>query len=224
MGTEVNALHPELGERFTEWFQTPDLETQRRHYTRYLGGVAEEVARLRQARAEEWFGAGADGETDQTVAREMQEGFVRRFMHLVNHVRVRGNPYPAHMLLGCYLPDASLPYLTSEGRERIRPRLNRLRLVTGDLADVVDGLPADSLDGADISNVTDLLGKSETGRLYAALQRALRPNGVVVHRNLIWDKPYPVAPGFRRDEDLSATLAARDRFFVYNSVTVDWRE
>lgn len=121
VGTGVNALHPELGERFTEWFQTPDLETQRRHYTRYLGGVAEEVARLRQARTEEWFGAGADGETDQTAACEMQERFVRRFKHLVNHVRVRGNPYAAHMLLGCYLPDASLPYLTSEGRERIRP-------------------------------------------------------------------------------------------------------
>lgn len=224
IGTELMALRPQLFERLIKWFQTPDLETQRWYYTHNLRGLAGELARLRQARAEEWFGAGADVETNQAVAREMQERFVGRFIHLVNHIPVRGNPYAAHMILGRYLPDATLSYLTSEGRERIRPRLKRLRLVTGDLADVVSDLSPGSLDGADISNVTDLLGKSEASRLYAALHRALKPNSVLVHRNLIWDVPDQVAPGFRRDEYLSAWLLARDRSFVYSAVTVDRRE
>jgi S-adenosylmethionine:diacylglycerol 3-amino-3-carboxypropyl transferase len=223
VGSELIALHPELGTLLREWFRTANLWEQKKYHDRYLAGVAEEVARLRQARAETWFGKGADEHTEQTVAREMQERFIRRFRHLVDHVPVRGNPYAAHMLLGYYLPDASLAYLTPRGREQIRPLLSRLRLVTGDLADTVGSLPSGSLDGADISNVTDLLGENEVGNLFGTLERALRPGGRVIHRNLIWDTPYRVARGFRRDVELSAALTARDRSFVYSAVTLDIR-
>ncbi len=223
VGTELSASHPQLRTRLREWFRTANLLEQKRYHDRYLKGVAAEVARLRQSRAETWFGKGADGETDQQVAREMQTKFVRRFRHLVDHVPVRGNPYAAHMLLGAYLPDACPEYLMPSGRERIRPLLYRLRLITADLAETLGSLSPGTLDGADISNVTDLLGENDALGLFEALHRALRTDGRVLHRNLIWDAPYHVAPGFHRDVALSTALAAKDRSFVYSAVTVDIR-
>lgn len=223
VGTELRALHPQMAARLRNWFQTADLAEQKQYHDRHLAGVAEVVARLRQARAEIWFSKGADEGTDQTVAREMQQKFIRRFSHLVNHVPVRGNPYAAQMLLGYYLPDAYLAYFMPNGRERLRPLLSRLWFVAADLAEAIGSLPPGSLDGADISNVTDLLDENEVTNLFAALERTLRPGGRVVHRNLIWDAPYRVARGFRRDMELSAALTFRDRSFVYSAVTVDIR-
>jgi len=218
VGTELRANQPALAARLPGWFQTEDLPAQRQYHDEYLGGVAETVAALRQTRAEHWFGRG--GESDAAVAAEMRSHFLRRFRHLTECIRVAGNPYAAHLLLGSYPPDSRPWYLTANGFADSR-KTGQVRFIVDDIAEVVAAQHPGSLDGADLSNVTDLLSEAESARLFRHLARALRPGGRCVHRNLVWAEPYPVAEGFERNVAGSRELTDRDRSFVYSAITVD---
>ena len=218
VGTELRAMYPLLAEKLPAWFETKGLSEQRKYYAKHLDGLADAVARLRQSRAEYWFGGG--GEADAEVAAEMQGRFVRRFRHLTEDVHVAGNPYVAHMLFGAY-PDNCRPwYLTAEGLAGFKST-GVVEFMVGEVVEVLAAQPQASLDFADLSNVTDLLSEREAAELFRRLGAVLRPGGKCVHRNLVWDEPYPAAGGFVRDFETSRILTHGDRSFVYPAVTVD---
>ncbi len=217
VGTELRERMPSLSALLPGWFRTRNLMDQRTYHDRHLKRLGWEVAALRQRRAERWFGGGG---SDDAVSQEMQEAFLKRFQRLVCNIRVAGNPYAAHLLLGDYPPNARPFYLTRKGLSQAK-RSGHVTFVVGDIIHVVASLPADYLDAADLSNVTDLLPMEETRRLFDVLAVALRLGGRVVHRNLVWDAPPPVVPPFRRDHDMSRTLLLQDRSFVYSAVTLD---
>ena len=115
-------------------------------------------------------------------------------------------------------------YFRTSSRDALRGAVSKVSLVKSDLVGAVEGMGEGVLAGADISNIGDFLPCSEWDRAFAALYRALRPGAVVIHRNFVWDDPYPVADGFWRDETVSSLLYRRDRSFIYRAITVDRRE
>lgn len=217
VGSELRQEDPELHRELWGWIES-GVSVGRP----FLLDAAREIAARRQGRSVRLFPAGSG--PDPAVGEEMERHFVKRFEVLLNELPTQGNPYLAHAVLGTYPTRALLDYFRKSSSEALRGAESKVNLVRSDLADAVEGMDAGFLAGADISNVGDFLPKTEWDRVFAALERALRPGAVVVHRNFVWDEPYPVSDGFWRDEVLSSSLHKRDRSFIYRAVTVDRRE
>ena len=218
VGSEIKRTHPELYRKLRQWLQSGENSVS------FLEETARLVAELRQERSERHFGSSADSESDdRNVSAEMKAHFIERFRFLIRSLPIVGNPYLAHLLLGTYPAFAMLPYFTDTGRRLLRNKLDDVTLLESDLSDAVASMQSGSLDGADISNVGDYLPPTEWERLLYGLRRVVRFGGVVVHRNFIWNEPYAVSPGFRREVTLSRRLHTRDRSFVYRAFTVDRR-
>lgn len=92
-----------------------------------------------------------------------------------------------------------------------------IRLVRGDLTDVLAGSPAASFDAVTVSNVPDWLDPEATMRLVNAIGRAVRPGGRVLARSVLPDGGLPAHPALRLDP-LSATLLDQERTALYGRV------
>lgn len=217
VGAETRSKNPDIYCQLWHWIEAGAPVSRS-----VLLGAARAIAVKRQSRAVRLFRPSSS--PDPAVGAEMVRHFVSRFEVLLNELPTRGNPYLAHALLGTY-PRSALPdYFRMSSRGALRGAKSRVSLVKSDLADAVDGMGECTLAGADISNVGEFLSRSEWDRVFVALHRTLQPGAAVVHRNFIWDEPYPVAHGFWRDETVSSLLYKRDRSFIYRAITVDRRE
>ena len=217
VGSELRSEDPNLYRQLWSWLAS-DASVSRAMLLR----AARVIAAKRQSRAVRLLPAG--GSPDPAVGAEMQRHFISRFEVLLDELPIHGNPYLAHAVLGSYPRNALPSYFHASSGEALRDAESRVSLARSDLADAVEDMGDGFLAGADVSNVGDFLPSSEWERVAAALERALRPGAVVIHRNFVWDKPYPVARGFRRDVALSSWLHKRDRSFIYRAITVDRRE
>jgi S-adenosylmethionine-diacylglycerol 3-amino-3-carboxypropyl transferase len=223
VGTELLIHDPDLWRRARMWFQCRDIDRQRCYYRTKLAGLAETLADIRQKRAAQTVGAGLRELSYEEVAVAMRAQFLTRFGHLVERIPVAGNAYAAHLVLGRYPADARPNYLTADGQRRLRPRIDRVAFVLGDVGDVVSGIGNARLDGADLSNVLDLMSDEQAQMLLASMARVVRPGGRLVHRTLIRDEPLPAGRGFFRSRVTARRLSEADRSFVYSAVVVDVR-
>ncbi len=109
----------------------------------------------------------------------------------------RDNPWLALLLTGVWsTPDPV------DGADRIELR-------DGDVAQILEALPANSLDGISVSNVLDGPGSAYADRLLAAARRAGRPDAPIIVRS------------FLEPSDPSAVrLASRDRSLLWGGITV----
>ncbi len=92
-----------------------------------------------------------------------------------------------------------------------------IRLVHGDLTEVLGGFPAGSLDAVTVSNVPDWLDQPGAARLAEAVSQAVRPGGRVLVRSILPDGGLPAHPSLSLDP-LSATLGAQERTALYGRV------
>lgn len=225
VGSEFKKVAPAQYERLEMAFRCKSLQEQATFLKEDAGDSAWQIAKLRQKRAERFFGAGdTNRDDDDQVANEMCQAFVSCFNRALQSFPLSTSAWASHMLLGYYQGDALPFYLTPEGFQVAKRRGMQLEKFTTDLSTLLPNLPDASLDGADISNITDLMSQSEFYELCTEFARVLKPGGRLVHRNLVWDTPYDVAPGFIRDEALSAKLLDKDKSFVYQAFTVDQLE
>jgi len=223
VGSELQVTAYEHYRTLENLFDSMNLQEQIASYENSVTGLVEwKVAQLRQQRAEKYFGADdAPSDDDEQVADEMRQAFISRLRRAVHTFLLQSSPYATHMFLGCYKGEVLPYYLTTQGFAITKEKLSRLRTYTGDVASLVDSLETDSLDGADISNVADLFSRNEFEDLCQRFRRVLRLGGRLVHRNLVWPEPYPVATGFIRDEAVSIKLSATDKSVLYSAITVD---
>ncbi len=217
VGTELRSNRPDMYWQLWNWIESGAAVDRS-----FLLEAATFIAAKRQSRAARLFPSGTG--PDPAVGAEMERHFVRRFEALLTELPTQGNPYLAHAVLGTYPRNALPGYFQASSHSALRGAVSEVSLVRSDLADAVEGMSEGFLAGADISNVGDFLPVSEWDRLFAALHHALQPGAVVIHRNFVWDKPYSVTRGFRRDERMSSLLYKGDRSFIYRAITVDRRE
>jgi len=92
-----------------------------------------------------------------------------------------------------------------------------IRLVQGDLEQVLAGMPAGRLDAVSISNVPDWLDPEATARLTAALAHAVRPGGRVLVRSILIDGGLPAHPEFVVDS-AADNLVDLERTALYGRV------
>lgn len=130
------------------------------------------------------------------VPARFDEVLLRRLERTVAHHPNRTNPWMARLLADTELPD-------SEGM--FAPDV---RLIQGDVVDVLEGSPRAGFDAVFLSNVLDGPGPAFARRLRTAVRHAVRPGGTVILRS--FREPGPADPGW----------AAQDRSALWGVVRV----
>lgn len=224
VGTALRERSPNGRAALEAVFVATDLERQVELVRGEALGALRLVAELRQERAELFFGAEDGATDDQAVAECMRRAFVERVTAAAGRFFFRTSPWAAQMLLGQYWDGVYPPYLDDSAASGFSGLGNRIEIVTSDIGAGIKALPDQSLHGADLSNVGDLMGGKEHGQLLDALRRSLRSGARVVQRQLIQDEARPLGRGFRRLERLSGELTVSDKSLVYSGIVVDERE
>ena len=152
---------------------------------------------------------------DVDPTRYLYQSFRRGLQH---HL-ARDSFMASLVFTGRLLPSARPPYLTPEGVARIRPRLDRIEVVTADLLDHLDvhrGYTALSL-----SDVPSFCDRGQFDRLLHGTVRAARPGARVLIRQFMTRHPIPTVPGLVRDAALEEHLARIDRAFCCTFIAAE---
>jgi S-adenosylmethionine-diacylglycerol 3-amino-3-carboxypropyl transferase len=110
------------------------------------------------------------------------------------------------------------PYLTPEGAETIRRRLDRLEIATGDVLDTLELAPPGAFDRFSLSDLPSFLGEADFRRALRGLSRCAAPGARFCIRQFLVRHPWP-EDGFeslQREGGLEARLAVEDRAFAYD--------
>lgn len=132
-----------------------------------------------------------------------------------------------NLVLRGKLSDTDLPpYLTPEGVDRIRTRLDCLDIVTGNMAEHLDAAPPGMYTHLSCSDVPSFLDEVEFRQFLITIGRAAAPNARFCVRQFLTAHPWPADVHFlERDPTLEARLAQNDHAFAYSffagTVTVD---
>ena len=114
-------------------------------------------------------------------------------------------------------PGDGAAWLDADMAAAVTESAGRIRLVHGDLTDVVAGSSPGSFDAVTVSNVPDWLDASRAARLADALSRAVRPGGRVLVRSILPDGGLPRHRALVPDPS-SDGLVARERTALYGRV------
>jgi S-adenosylmethionine-diacylglycerol 3-amino-3-carboxypropyl transferase len=158
----------------------------------------------------------------EELDRMRRGGYLRavesRVEGIVGTVLVREHPWWAPAFVGRPVAlGRGAAWLDPSRGTAVAAGAERIRLVRGDVAAVLDGLEAGSLDAATVSNVPDWLDAEAVRRLADALARALRPGGRVLIRSVLPDGGLPADPRLARDPRSDA-FTASERTALYGRV------
>lgn len=153
------------------------------------------------------------------VKAPVAASLLKRTRHALTALPTHANPYLAYILTGTFPPEALPRYLQPEARERIRARLDRLRLVRAP----IHLASAGPFDGFNLSDVFECMGGEEHERCYTRLLERAAPEARLVYWNLLAPRGCPEAlrTRVRPLTDLAAALHARDRAWFYGALHVD---
>lgn len=124
------------------------------------------------------------------------------------------------MFKGKVEKEAFPPYLTEQGFEIIRKRLDRLTLQTGDVISYLEKAPENSFSAYSISDVASYISETDFHRLIRAIHRTAEPGAKFSIREFcsFHQLPNDMKPVFQRDSELEHQLEHDDRCFVYRFI------
>lgn len=129
----------------------------------------------------------------------------------------RESPLMSLFLKGKVEKDAFPPYLTNEGFDIIRKRVDRISTKTTDLISYLESAADNSFDVFSISDVASYIGQDDFNRLMYAIYRTAKPGARFSIREFLSRHKIPteLLPFFVRDSSLEKELEKEDRCFVY---------
>lgn len=121
------------------------------------------------------------------------------------------------ILRGRVEPKAFPPYLTEEGVNVIKPRLNKLKWHSDNIITFLENSPDNHFDGFSLSDIASYMDDQSFQRLLSAVHRTAKPGARFSIRQFMSDHPITesVRPFFKRDPKLEATLESEERCFFY---------
>jgi S-adenosylmethionine-diacylglycerol 3-amino-3-carboxypropyl transferase len=153
--------------------------------------------------------------------------FGEHFRRLARHVLVdlapEENYFLAQICLGRYLNARALPpYLRAENFGHLRAVVDRIEIVTDEVAAALAALPDDSVDSFALSNVFEWVSPEAFERMLREIHRVARPGARLCYRNLLVRRAHLAALDglFRPEDALAARLLFQDRSFVYSHFEV----
>lgn len=151
--------------------------------------------------------------------------FRERVRKAVVDIPARDNYFLAYILHGGYPDRNNLPvYLQPGNFEKIRNRLDRIEIVTGDCTTLFRRLPPGSVSRFNFSNIFEWMDAGQFAAILEDTIRVARNGAVLTYRNLLVPRSRPdaLAEKIRPDDALADRLHARDRSFVYRAYHVEY--
>lgn len=154
--------------------------------------------------------------------RDFGRIFRGRTEHAFTRIPLRSNYFLALILLGRYLDEDQLPaYLMRENFERIRARVDRIEIVTGEIERYLVSVPDDTFTRFNVSNLFDWIQAPIFVRLHEEIVRTGRDGARMANWNTLLARAIPAeVPQITRLADRAADLLARDRAFLYANFEV----
>lgn len=117
--------------------------------------------------------------------------------------------------------EAHPPYLTKEGFDIIKRRLDRINYSTADLISYIENSPENSFDCFSLSDVASYINEETFQRLMRAVHKAARPGARFCVRECMSCHKIPdeLTPAFQRNSELEQHLERKDRCFIYRFMT-----
>lgn len=130
------------------------------------------------------------------------------------------NPYVQLFFTGrLHDLDRGPAYLRPANFPRLRSLVDRVRLHTGELEQLLAGRPAGAFSHGNLSDAFEYMSPELAQRVFGALGEGLRPGGRIAWWNLLVPREADV-PSLRTLPELSQRLWARDRSWFYRAFFV----
>ncbi len=140
-----------------------------------------------------------------------------RMTSSLNRCLARENPLISLILKGEVQKEAYPPYLTSQGVEVIRARLDRLSICTSDIVHYLESISEPTFDCFSLSDVASYIGKEDFVHMLNGIYKAAKPHARFSIRQFLsfHEIPPSLQRYFVRDLALENRLEKEDRCFVY---------
>lgn len=208
------------GSKIQQLFEVPNLEMQKSfmmtHWDRFLWRKSFDFA-LNPLFSRLFFqDPGLYANIDPSI--QPSSYIYGRMNACLMHSLARENPLLSLIFKGKVDEDAFPPYLTKNGFQVIKQRLNRISTKTVDLISYLESVPESSFDIFSLSDVASYLCESNFTRLIHAIYRAAKPGARFSIREFLSRHQIPeeLKPFFKRDSELEKHLEKTDRCFVYH--------
>ena len=155
---------------------------------------------------------------DHVEARSIGDIFRLRAEKALCDLPAHDNPYLTWILLKRELPPA---YLDEVHYATIASRLDRIELVEAGLDDHLRDAPPETYDAWDLSDCFEYMSQEQTDDLLRAIQTASRPGARIAYWNLLVARDGRNVDGITAHPELSETLHAIDRAFLYGRFVVE---
>lgn len=141
----------------------------------------------------------------------------KRMMHSLNHTLAKDNLLFSLIFRGYIEPSAFPPYLSSEGYQIIRQRIDRLQTTTKDVIEHLEEVEDNTYDRYSLSDVASYLSREDFNNLIKNIHRTAKPGARFCIRQFSSNQQIPknFQAFFRRDKMLEKKLEEEDRCFVY---------
>ncbi|MCX6233778.1 MAG: DUF3419 family protein [Bacteroidetes bacterium] len=142
----------------------------------------------------------------------------------ITTMSLKENYFLAYVLLGKFYNLINIPvYLRKENFEKIKSRIDRIEIVTGSCEDYFRGIPADSISKFNFSNIFEWMETTSFEHLLKETVRVARDGSILTYRNLLVkrSRPESLARWINPQKELSETLYAADRSFIYRAYVVE---
>lgn len=154
-------------------------------------------------------------------SKSFAECFYKRAKRAFRGIPIKSNYFLALYLLNKYINDDERPaYLKKENFEIIKSRVQRIKIITGDVQHWLESVSPDSIDCFALSNICELMSEGDKDLLFTNVFRAASPNARIIFRNLMIPREVPVSlqDQIVLDKILSMEIYKNDRSFVYGKV------
>lgn len=149
------------------------------------------------------------------------ESFFKKFRKAARNIPINGNYFLHLYLNGQYRSVQEAPtYLQKENFDKIKERINRIKIITQDAKKYLMSVPEGSIDCYSLSNICELMSLDDTKALFNEVLRTSSPGGRICFRNLMIPREVPdsLIGKIRKNEQLTNDIFSMDRSFVYSKV------
>lgn len=140
-----------------------------------------------------------------------------RMINCLDNCLAKENLLLSLIFLGRVKEEGFSPYLTYEGSQIIKKRLDKLSIKTDNIIDHMESAPAASVDCFSLSDIASYMNQQDFSRMLKAMLRCAKPGARFCIRQFTSDHQIPeeLSPFFKRDLQLEKELEEKDQCFIY---------
>ena len=146
-----------------------------------------------------------------------------RMHRMFARIPIQSNAFASMLLRGEITTEAFPPYLTEEGYNTIRSRLDRIKIQTGNVIDYLEACPPQCFDRFSISDIASYMDRPSFEKLLHRVHKAARPKARICARQFLsrHNLDPDLVPLFKRETALEEELARDDRWAVYKFMVAE---